>query len=744
MQVPAYVFPDNVLQKTLLSIPTLVNAGCTAVFTSTDVSITNGNTVVAHLTKTSTDTLWSIDLASPTSQTIITSPPASANLVISMKTNADFVNFVHASFGSPVSSTFLQAATRGYLTNYPRITSHMISSNLPNSIATAKGHLNQTRQGQHSTKTPVIPPNTTISPLLPPSSTVQTPNDDDTNIAFLKIIPISETNHSDLTGRLPFISRKGNQYILFSVLNGYIHLEPMPSKDGAAYVTALSNTFTFYECHKVPVSYQRLDNETSNLVEKFLKNKNIQIEYVPPNNHRANNAERAIQDGKCHLVATGGTAHPDFALDLWDLILPQVELTLNMLRPYKPDPTKSAYEGLYGSKYDFMAHPIAPLGTLVVIHEKPSQRASWDPHGVKGFYIGPALDHYRCWRTWVIHTQKQRISDTLAWFPNPLVLPGSSPYEMVHAAIQDLAKALVLMSTNGNIITTNQMPFNVAATTATTALTDLLHMFHPSTTSTSPEQRVPLNIPSPVEPVSLKDQLKTDPITPPPPSSIHLSHLPPPPLSPPGLPAPLTPPHISLSTIPSSSSSSPPSLLPIPPPLLNPRDRDSRLRPHPTQKAYNTISVTSESKAIQQAIDLAIAEREFQQALSDDDLFRQGFSNSSSNAALNLTASGAPFTRANVMSGPDAVLWHQAESEEYSRLTDSKTFHPIHHHQLPPGRVATYYNPQYKEKIDHNGAAAVPLEETVFLTPVLSLLGLLTWKSSKFSSTAHSPTMLNS
>ena len=691
MDVPAYVFPDTVLHQTLLSIPTLVNKGCTAVFTSTDVSLTNGGTLVAYGTKAPTDTLWSIDLASPTSSNITEFTPASANLVISMKTNADFVNFVHASFGSPVASSFLHATQRGYLSNYPRITPNMISSNLPNSIATAKGHLNQTRQGQHSTK-----PSASHIPTPIPSA-VTPNNDDDTNIAFIKVISISETVHSDLTGRLPCISRKGNQYILFSVLNGYIHLEPMPSKDGAAYVKAFSNTFDFFKSKKINVSYQRLDNETSNLVEKFLKAKDIVVEYVPPNNHRANNAERAIQDGKCHIIATWCTTHPSFPLDLWDLTLPQIELTLNILRPFKPNPAQSAYEGIYGSKYDFMAHPIAPLGTLVVIHEKPAQRASWDPHGVKGFYIGPALDHYRCWCTWVIHTQKLRISDTLAWFPSPLVLPGSSPYEMVHAAIKDLTTALVNMSTHGNIITQHQMPFDVAATTATTALTDLLHMFQSPSLSTPQEQRVPITT-STVQRVSLEDPPTHvhNPV-PLPPSSTPSNNLPapllpPPPLTPPGLPPPSKP------------SSPPPFVVIPPPPLLPSSPRDSRLRPHPTKKAYHARAMSSESQATQQAIDDANAEREFQQALSDDDLYRMGSSDMAvANAALNLTAAGAPLTRANVMSGPDAALWRTADSEEYSRLTDSQTFHPIYQNELPSDRVATYYNPQYKEKIDHNG-----------------------------------------
>jgi hypothetical protein len=37
-----------------------------------------------------------------------------------------------------------------------------------------------------------------------------------------------------------------------------------------------------------------VDNETSGVLEKFMREQNITMEFVPPNNHRANRAERAI------------------------------------------------------------------------------------------------------------------------------------------------------------------------------------------------------------------------------------------------------------------------------------------------------------------------------------------------------------------------------------------------------------------------------------------------------------------
>jgi hypothetical protein len=91
-----------------------------------------------------------------------------------------------------------------------------------------------------------------------------------------------------------------------------------------------------------------------------------------------------------HFISMLCTTHPTFPLDLWDELLPQCELTLNLLRAYAPDPTISAYEGVHGKPYDFLGYPFAIAGTPVLIHETPANRASWAPHGVPGFYLGPA------------------------------------------------------------------------------------------------------------------------------------------------------------------------------------------------------------------------------------------------------------------------------------------------------------------------------------------------------------------
>jgi hypothetical protein len=71
-------------------------------------------------------------------------------------------------------------------------------------------------------------------------------------------------------------------------------------------------------------------------------------------------------------------------LQLWDEFLPQVKLTLYMLRFSQRNPKKSASQEVYGS-FDFNKTPLAPLGTKALIYDNPASHASWVPHATNGF-----------------------------------------------------------------------------------------------------------------------------------------------------------------------------------------------------------------------------------------------------------------------------------------------------------------------------------------------------------------------
>ena len=172
----------------------------------------------------------------------------------------------------------------------------------------------------------------------------------------------------------------------------------MKSRHHLEYIAAYKRTINFFsKLGRKPI-FHRLDNETSAALESFARGNGISIQYCAPHQHRALKAERAIRTFKNHFISTLCTVADDFPLGLWNELLPQAEMCLNHLLPYPSNTSISAYAGLHGGAFDFAAHPIAPAGSKVVIHDKPAIRASWAPHGTHGYYLGPAPSHYRCYR----------------------------------------------------------------------------------------------------------------------------------------------------------------------------------------------------------------------------------------------------------------------------------------------------------------------------------------------------------
>ena len=55
------------------------------------------------------------------------------------------------------------------------------------------------------------------------------------------------------------------------------------------------------------------------------------FQLVPPEMHRCNRAERAIRTFKDHFLSILAGVDQSFPPYLWDLLLPQAELTLNLL-----------------------------------------------------------------------------------------------------------------------------------------------------------------------------------------------------------------------------------------------------------------------------------------------------------------------------------------------------------------------------------------------------------------------------
>jgi hypothetical protein len=129
-------------------------------------------------------------------------------------------------------------------------------------------------------------------------------------------------------------------------------------------------------------------------------------------------------------------------MHLWDRILPQAVMTLNMLRNSRINPKLSAATHTFG-QYDFNRAPMAPQGTRIIAHETPGRRITWAPHGQDGWYIGPALEHYRCYTVHITKTRTNRIVETVEFFPQKIILPFPSSHDLAAQAAADLTHALL-------------------------------------------------------------------------------------------------------------------------------------------------------------------------------------------------------------------------------------------------------------------------------------------------------------
>ena len=99
-------------------------------------------------------------------------------------------------------------------------------------------------------------------------------------------------------------------------------------------------------------------NEYSTAYERRMTDKwGVEFQLVPPDMHRRNAAERAIRSFKAHFLAILAGVASDFPRNLWDLLLPQTEMTLNMLWQAAPDPTISAWDFFFGKNSTTVPHP---------------------------------------------------------------------------------------------------------------------------------------------------------------------------------------------------------------------------------------------------------------------------------------------------------------------------------------------------------------------------------------------------
>jgi hypothetical protein len=195
-----------------------------------------------------------------------------------------------------------------------------------------------------------------------------------------------------------------------------------------------------------------LDNKCFDELKETIKSNKMTYQLVPPHDHRCNHAEKAIQTFKDHFVAILCGADKEFPLNLWDLLLPQAENTLSMLRPSQMTSTMSVYTYLWG-QHDYNSNPFVPLGCKVEACLAPGIRATWAPHTTSEFNVVNSWEHYLCHKVFISDTHHTRICSTVFFKHKYLTMPTITPSDALICAANNLTDAIAGIIPPPNITT---------------------------------------------------------------------------------------------------------------------------------------------------------------------------------------------------------------------------------------------------------------------------------------------------
>jgi hypothetical protein len=120
--------------------------------------------------------------------------------------------------------------------------------------------------------------------------------------------------------------------VLVEVDGNYIDAEPIENKTEGSIIKAYLMLWARLTASgTVKPTTHLLDNEASASFKVEIK-KNCKHQLVPPDNHRMNLPECAIQTFKNHFKAVIAGVDETFPMQLWDRLLPLTVLTLNLLQ----------------------------------------------------------------------------------------------------------------------------------------------------------------------------------------------------------------------------------------------------------------------------------------------------------------------------------------------------------------------------------------------------------------------------
>jgi hypothetical protein len=325
----AIVVPD--IQQALMSVKQLADQGYTTIFhpylegslvhdnDSFELIIRQPPLLQAWQEKGG---LWTVPLANKAAMNLYELP-----------STKEVIRFQHAALGFPTKATLLTAICHKNIITFPGMTQENVSKFFPESKETQKGHMKQTKQGVRSTK--VI--------------------DEDAlkfKDAYLWVFDTTKkAMYTDQTGCFPITSAKGHKYTMVAVeLDGnYIDAKRLKLRSTKDLIDAYKTIYARWKATGVICpNWHVLDNKAPAKFLEAIQENGCRVEKTPADIHRRNIAKRGIQTYKGHFIATMAGVSDDFPIHQWHELVPQIVLTLNLLRQSHVAPNVSAYSYIRG------------------------------------------------------------------------------------------------------------------------------------------------------------------------------------------------------------------------------------------------------------------------------------------------------------------------------------------------------------------------------------------------------------
>ena len=206
---------------------------------------------------------------------------------------------------------------------------------------------------------------------------------------YKSVYKVRNTVFYNQTGQLPTRSQRGNNYIMvmLEIDSNTILVETIKNRKYEELTWAYRAMMLRLRRAVIIPRKHILDNEVSEALKTIIKDEyKTKIELVPPCTNRRNAAEFSIRNFKAHFLSILAGNVPDFPPSLWDSLLTQSGITINLLRQSNATPNVLVYAHLSGP-FNYKKIPMALMGISVQVHEKIDTRGTWAYHNVEGWYL---------------------------------------------------------------------------------------------------------------------------------------------------------------------------------------------------------------------------------------------------------------------------------------------------------------------------------------------------------------------